>query len=171
LVEDNNYMRSMLAIILKALGVENVKLATHGGEAIEVLKLMQLDPQRAGLMSVDMILSNWEMSPVDGLILLRWVRRHKESPDRFIPFVMVTGYADKHKVAESRDLGVTEMLAKPYSLDNVAERLMQVVEKPRQFVHTSTYFGPGRRRRAEAFSGKERRVLVEGSEYVEVVYD
>ena len=171
LVEDNNFMRSMLAIVLKALGVENVKLATHGGEAIEILKLMQLDPMRAGLMSVDMILSNWEMSPVSGLILLRWVRRHKESPDRFIPFVMVTGYADKSKVAESRDLGVTEMLAKPYSLDNVAERLIQVVERPRQFVHTSSYFGPDRRRKSDSFQDKERRVLVEGSPYVEVVYD
>lgn len=171
LAEDNTYMRSMLAMVLKALGVERVKLAADGGEAIDILKMMQTDPMRAGIMSVDMILSNWEMSPVDGLILLRWVRRHKESPDRFIPFVMVTGHADKGKVAEARDLGVTELLAKPYSIEQVAERLMQVVEKPRQFVHNSSYFGPDRRRKAETHSGAERRLLGEKSDSVEVVYD
>lgn len=170
-VDDNSYMRSLLLNSLKALGVGQVKTVGHGGDAIDLLKLMGTDPMRAGLMSLDVVYSNWQMSPVDGVMLLRWVRRHKESPDRFIPFVMVTGYADRDKVAEARDLGVTEFMAKPFSVDAVAQRLLQVIERPRPFIHTSTYFGPDRRRQQLGFQGEDRRHLREGDEGVEVVYD
>ena len=81
-------------------------------------------------------------------MLLRWVRRHKESPNRFIPFVMVTGYADREKVREARSMGAIEMLAKPFSVVNLGQRLLQVVNRPRKFVHTVKYFGPDRRHKA-----------------------
>ena len=170
-VDDNAYMRTLLLNSLKALGVGQVKLASHGGEAIELLKLMAADPMKAGVMSLDLIYSNWQMSPVDGSMLLRWVRRHKDSPDRFIPFVMVSGYADRPKVAEARDLGVTEFLAKPFSVEAVAQRLLQVIDRPRVFVHTVDYFGPDRRRQQLPFRGEDRRKLREGSPGVEVVYE
>jgi two-component system chemotaxis response regulator CheY len=170
LAEDNAYLRSLLMQSLKAIGVGNVRVCNDGGEAIDVLRLMAKDPTKAGLMSVDMILSNWQMSPVDGMMLLRWVRRHKESPNRFIPFVMVTGYADREKVAEARDMGVTEMLAKPFSVTGVAGRLLQVVDRPRQFVHNPDYFGPDRRRqKGEGPDGTERRVMQESD--IEIIYD
>lgn len=170
-VEDNRYIQSLLTLSLKALGVGQIRAAPHGGEAIDILRLMASDPMKAGLMSVDLIMSNWQMSPVDGLMLLRWVRRHKESPDRFIPFIMVTGHADREKVQEARDLGVTEILAKPFSVQNVADRLLQTIDRPRQFVHTGNYFGPDRRRRKETFADEDRRKLTDKSEEVEVVYD
>lgn len=170
LVEDNLYIRSLLMHALKALTVGNIKMADDGSEAIELLQLMAVNPMKAGILNIDIILSNWQMSPVDGLMLLRWVRRHKNSPNRFIPFVMVTGYADLDRVNEARDLGVTEILAKPFSVNSVAQRLQQVIERPRQFVHTPSYFGPDRRRQnLEPPGGNERRV--NRDDEIEVVYD
>ena len=169
LAEDNSYLRTLLLQSLKALGVGNVRTVGDGGEAIEVLQLIEKDPMRAGMMSVDFIVSNWQMSPVDGMMLLRWVRRHKESPCRFIPFVMVTGFADKEHVAEARTLGVTEMLAKPFSVDTVADRVMQLIQRPRQFIHTHDYFGPDRRRQQIDLKITDRRILTEDE--IEVVYD
>ena len=167
--EDNNYLRSLMAQSLKAIGVGNIRSADHGGDAIDILRMMAIDPSKAGLLSVDIILSNWQMSPVDGLMLLRWVRRHKESPNRFIPFIMVTGYADQDKVAEARDMGVTEILAKPFSVNTLAQRLLQVVDRPRQFVHTPSYFGPDRRRQnLGPSSGEDRRYITEDD--IEIVY-
>lgn len=167
--EDNTYLRSLLAQSLKAIGVGNIRSAEHGGEAIDILRMMAIDPSKAGLMHVDIILSNWQMSPVDGLMLLRWVRRHKESPNRFIPFIMVTGYADMDKVNEARDMGVSEILAKPFSVTSLAQRLLQVIDRPRQFVHTPDYFGPDRRRQATGSpTGEERRQMRE--EDIEIVY-
>lgn len=170
LVEDNSYLRSLLTQSLKAIGVGTVRTANDGGEAIDVLRLMSTDPVKAGLMGVDLIMSNWQMSPVDGMMLLRWVRRHKESPHRFVPFIMVTGYADRDKIAEARDMGITEVLAKPFSVTGVAARLLQVIDRPRQFVHTPEYFGPDRRRqKGEGPDGVERRVMRE--EDIEIIYD
>ena len=72
-------------------------------------------------------------------------------------------------MAEARDLGVTEMLAKPYSIDGVATRLLQVIDRPRQFVHTGDYFGPDRRRHQVAFSDRDRRKITETSAEAEVI--
>ena len=121
------------------------------------------------MQNVDIVFSNWQMSLVDGMMLLRWVRRHKESPNRFIPFVMVTGYPDREKVREARSMGATEMLAKPFSVVNLVQRLLQVVNRPRKFVHTAKYFGPDRRRKArEVPPDKDRRKIDEQN--VEVVH-
>lgn len=169
--EDNSYMRQLIGAALHAFGVGTIKEASDGGEAIELLRLMSLDPRKAGIGAIDIVFTNWQMSPVDGGMLVRWIRRHAESPNRFMPVVMITAHADRSRVAEARDLGVTEFLAKPFSMEAVAQRLLQVVERPRQFVQTASYFGPDRRRRAMAFDGTERRRLGEGSPEVEVIYD
>jgi CheY-like chemotaxis protein len=169
-VEDNSYLQTLLFQSLKAIGVGNVKTVEHGGLAIDLLRMIKQNPSQAGMMNVDLIFSNWQMSPVDGMMLLRWVRRHKESPNRFVPFTMVTGYADPAKVAEARDMGVTEMLAKPFSVNALADKLLQIVDKPRQIVHTGDYFGPDRRRTPGVPpGGNERRVITE--QEIEVVYD
>ncbi len=168
-VDDNSYMRNLLRSVLLRLGTGNVVVANAGGQAIELLKLMQEDPRKAGFSGLDFVMSNWEMSPVGGLMLLRWLRRHKDSPDKFVPFVFVTGHADLVKVQEARDLGATEVLAKPYSIDKLARVLGQLIERPRQFVLTPMYFGPDRRRRRDEAKKGERRILTEKEAIV--VYD
>lgn len=168
-VEDSVFLRSLVVTSLNALGIRQVKIADHGGDAIEFLKLQKLDPMKAGVLSIDIIISNWQMSPVDGLILLRWVRRHAESPNRFVPFIMLTSHSASNKVAEARDAGVTEFMTKPFSVAMLAQKLQTVIERPRQFVHTSSYFGPDRRRKSDGYAGPERRVITDKSPEVEVV--
>ncbi|HAJ46633.1 MAG TPA: response regulator, partial [Alphaproteobacteria bacterium] len=91
-VEDSTFIRSLVISCLNAMGVSQIKVAGHGGEAIEWLKLTKSDPMKAGVLSIDMVISDWEMEPVNGQMLLRWVRRHADSPNRFIPFIMLSGY-------------------------------------------------------------------------------
>lgn len=168
-VEDVSFMSTLMYSALKALDVGIVKTAHHGGEAIDLLKLIKRAPAKAGLMSVDIIISNWQMSPIDGLMLLRWVRRHPESPNRFVPFIMVSAHSDRRHVTAARDMGLTEFLTKPYSVNMLASKLVRVIEKPRQFVQTADYFGPDRRRRKAVFADKDRRILTDTSPGVEVV--
>ena len=168
-VEDNHYMRTMLRALLYAVGVGNVLLVKDGEEATELLRKIKENPVEAGVSTVDLIFSNWQMAPVDGAMLLKWVRRSKDSPDRFVPFVMVSGYGDVVKVAEARDLGATEFLAKPYSIDGLVKRIMVLVDRPRQFVLTPEYFGPDRRRQAMPRQEPDRRVTTEAD--IEIIYD
>jgi hypothetical protein len=61
-------------------------------------------------------------------------------------------------VNEARDAGVTEFLAKPLTARGVVERLHQAIDNKRPFIRSLSYFGPDRRRRADAlFQGPWRR--------------
>lgn len=171
LVDDNRYMVSLIRQTLTGLGVGNVKSFTEANEAIEFVKLVGENPVNAGAMQIDFIVSNWQMAPIDGLMFLRWIRTHKESPNRFIPFLMITGFGDKTKVEEARDLGVTEVLAKPFSVNSIADKLLQVIGTQRQYVQTVTYFGPDRRRQNVPFKGDEKRFLTDKDPEVKVIYE
>jgi len=168
-VEDSQFIRSILSHSLKTLGVGQVSLAEDGSRAIEFLQLVAKDPMRAGVMSVDLVISNWDMSPVDGIMLLKWIRRHKDSPDRFLPFLMLTAFTERVRVEEARDLGAHEVLSKPFTLNALSEKLMGVISRSRQFIHTKDFFGPDRRRQATDYRGAERRLLNEKSPGVQVV--
>lgn len=167
--EDSTFIRSLIISCLNAMGVSQIKVANHGGEAIDWLKLTKSDPMKAGILSIDLIISDWEMSPVDGMMLLRWVRRHAESPNRFIPFIMLTSHSDLKRVQEARDMGAHEVMGKPFSVKALAQKIGGIVEHNRQFVHTKEYFGPDRRRRNEAFGSQDRRELTDKSPGVEIV--
>ena len=156
-VDDNSFMRNLLSTTIKAFGIMNVITESDGASAIERLKLSLTDPIAASLGTVDLIISDFVMPGVDGNLFLRWIRTGNNVPDRFVPFLMVSGAADKYVVEQARDTGVTEFLAKPFSAQAVADRILQIINYPRQFVLAANYFGPDRRRAQSSFS-EERRI-------------
>ncbi|RMF75823.1 MAG: response regulator, partial [Alphaproteobacteria bacterium] len=74
-VDDSLFLRSLLVNSLRILGVGQVHAVEHGGEAIEFLRRVKTEPMKVGVQEVDIVLSNWQMSPVDGMMLLRFIRR------------------------------------------------------------------------------------------------
>lgn len=170
-VEDSTFIRSLLISCLNALSVFQIKVAEHGGDAIDLLRLMKTDPMKAGIMTMDLVITNWQMSPVDGMMLLRWIRRGQDSPNRFMPVIMVSGFSEPERVREAREMGVNEFLTKPFSVNTLAQKIVNVIERPRQFVHTGDYFGPDRRRQSKDIGFPERRVLTDKSPGVEIVHD
>lgn len=168
-VEDSQFIRSLIVNCLRVLGVGSIKSVDDGAEAIEFIKQVKDNPMKAGMMNIDLIISDWEMSPVNGMILLRWIRRHKESKDRFIPFLMLTGYSEPKRVQDARAMGVNEFMSKPFTVNALADKLFSVINKPRQFVHTSSYFGPDRRRQKVPIKGEDRRKMTYDSPEVEVI--
>jgi len=61
------------------------------------------------------VITDWRMEPLDGLDLTRIIRTGEDSPNPFVPIIMLTGYTEVARVHEARDAGVTEFLAKPVS--------------------------------------------------------
>lgn len=166
LVEDSHYILSILDELLRHMSVGNVLRAANGAEAIQRLK-ESVNPVGGGS-RIDLIISDMFMSPIDGLTLLKWVREGKDSPNRFMPFVMMSGAADDEYVTKARDRGVSEFIAKPFSAKSVYQRILTVIDRPRQFVSTKNYFGPDRHRRNEEARGDDRRTVSERD--VNVVY-
>jgi len=112
-VDDNSFMRNLISTTIKSFGIVDAVTEADGASAIERLKLSLTDPIAASLGTVDLILSDFVMPGVDGNLFLRWIRTGNGVPDRFVPFIMVSGAADKYVVEQARDAGVTEFLAKP----------------------------------------------------------
>ena len=93
-----------------------------------------------------MIIADWHMEPLDGLDFVRLVRTAKDSPNPYVPIIMLTGHTEYQRVCEARDAGVNEFLAKPISAKALYMRFASIIDNPRPFIRTKTYFGPDRRR-------------------------
>lgn len=165
-VEDNRFMRDLLCSTLSAFGIENIIAEDDGASAIRRLKLSRTNPKAAGLGTVDIILADYVMPVVDGVLLLRWLRTGSGVPDRFVPVIMISGAADRDVVEQARDAGVTEFLAKPYSARTLADRLMMVVNQPRPYILAQGYFGPDRRRNVTAVESERRKPDDEGVQII-----
>jgi two-component system chemotaxis response regulator CheY len=147
-VEDSGFMAKLLRTVLRGLGVGTVQEC--------------LDPTKVALalqdFQPDVVFLDLEMPDVDGLEIARQIRKGDESPNPFVPIIMVTAHTKKINVEQARDAGVTEFLAKPVSAKSVYERLVTCIEAPRAFIKTGGYYGPDRRRHGgEPYEGPERR--------------
>ncbi|WP_309092639.1 response regulator [Phenylobacterium sp.] len=148
LVDDNHHMRVLLAEILRALGVKEIYEANDGAEGLQMMRKH----------AVDIVMTDLSMQPLDGIDFVRLLRNSPDSPNQLAPVIMITGHSTFARVNEARDAGVNEFLAKPLTARGVVERIHQVVENPRPYVRTDSYFGPDRRRRADPeYKGPLRR--------------
>lgn len=148
IVDDSDFMRRTVEAMLEALGVGRIFHAKDANDGYTMI--CDCEP--------DFVISDWDMVPGDGLQLVEWVRNRPDSPDRYLPFIMLTGYSERNRVVIARDKGVTEFLAKPVAPKDLLSRLVSIVEEPRPFIRSDNFFGPDRRRRdEESYSGPERR--------------
>ena len=161
LVEDNAFIRNTFEDVLRRFKINNIATAANGEEAIDFLKSRRGMGRSTGAIGVDLIISDLVMSPINGILFLQWLRTADLSSNRFTPFVMLSGAADFDYVRAARDAGATEFLAKPFSAESIYKRIIEVIDHPRQFVTTSTYFGPDRRRKKGPPPASERRFIAD----------
>jgi len=148
IVDDNQHMRGILKELLRAAGVSDIKEASDPLEAFEYMKSSL----------IDLLLVDLAMPLMDGVEFIRMVRTNENSPNHFLPIIMITGHSERSRVNAARDAGVNEFLVKPVTAKGLMERLSLILNRPRNFVKSKQYFGPDRRRKADPnFSGEERR--------------
>ncbi|WPZ36014.1 response regulator [Thalassobaculum sp. OXR-137] len=147
-VEDNRFMRSILVNVIKGLGVTHVQEARDGQEALEELRNN----------AADIIVMDWELDGMSGAKLLQTVRGGKRGLNPLTPVIVVSANTIARNVLQARDTGMTEFLAKPVSAAAIYARIVSIIENPRRFVRTGSYFGPDRRRRFDPiYKGPRRR--------------
>jgi CheY-like chemotaxis protein len=105
----------------------------------------------------DVIVLDWVMEGISGIDLIKMIRSNPQSPNPFVPTIMLTGHTSLEYVQQARDAGANEFIAKPVSVKTMMSRLSSVIEHPRPYVRTKAYFGPCRRRRNEEHASGERR--------------
>ncbi|MCR9256928.1 MAG: response regulator [Alphaproteobacteria bacterium] len=147
IVDTNPLAIDMMNDILRMLGAMRIFRATHVDRAIDLL----------GNEEIDIVITERELGDQSGLELLDLVRNSSVSPNRMLPVIMLTANSEPEHVIEARDSGVTEFVAKPFTVESLYRRLVSVIARPRSFVNAESYFGPDRRRKQIAFSGPDRR--------------
>lgn len=147
-VEDSEPILKLVASVLETLGVGKCFTAKDGKEAFQIF--CEKKP--------DIVITDWQMKPVDGLALIKLIRTNKKSPNKLTPIIIITGYSAMLRVAKARDIGTTEFLVKPFSASDLANRIAHVIAKPRDYIDSDEFFGPDRRRKkVDVYSGPKRR--------------
>ena len=146
-VDDNVHMRKLVLTILQAFGVHQIYEAASGEAGWTMF--CEHTP--------DILILDWVMEGMSGIELIRKVRTDPQSPNPFVPTIMLSGHTSMSHVQQARDAGINEFIAKPVSVKTMMSRLSAVIEHPRPFVRTNSYFGPCRRRRQDEHQGPERR--------------
>jgi two-component system chemotaxis response regulator CheY len=116
-VDDFSTMRRIVKNVLKQLGYENIEEAEDGAQALAKLK--------AG--GYGFMVSDWNMPNMDGLDLLKAVRK---DPDlKNLPILMVTAEAEKDKVVAAIQAGVNNYVVKPFTAEVFKEKMDRIFEK------------------------------------------
>ena len=141
-------MMDLVAGILKTFGVQKVIPADSGEKGFD--QFCKHKP--------DLVIADWMMKPGDGIELAKKIRTHPSSPNQYVPYILMTGFSEKHRVIKARDIGITEFMVKPFSVRDLYKRLEIIIERPRQFVQSDDFFGPDRRRKKDdGFRGELKR--------------
>lgn len=111
-VDDSRAVRMILAKTLKDLGYE-VREAAHGGEALELIE--------AGDEAFSLVLADWNMPVMNGLELLRQLRRMPRLATLIV--VMVTTETELDQMAAALEAGANEYVMKPFTREILVEKL------------------------------------------------
>jgi HD-like signal output (HDOD) protein/CheY-like chemotaxis protein len=76
----------------------------------------------------DLVIADGELPGLDGLELLRQLRRHPRTPA--LPFVLISGRLDASSVRAARPLAPSAYLAKPFNAESLRQRLRTLLPAP-----------------------------------------
>ena len=117
IADDSQVARKILKATLNDLGHDNIDECTDGREALAMLHKR----------FYALVISDWNMVAMDGLELLRTMRRTPRLAA--IPLIMATSVSQVKFAAIARDGGLTHFLAKPVTARSLAERIDAIWDK------------------------------------------
>jgi len=116
-VDDFSTMRRIVKNVLKQLGFENIEEAEDGVQALAKLKNG----------AFGFMVSDWNMPNMDGLELLKNVRKEPALKD--LPILMVTAEAEKTMVVTAIQAGVNNYIVKPFTAEVFKEKMDKIFER------------------------------------------
>ncbi len=107
--DDSSTMRKIILRSLQAVGVPSATEAADGNEAVALFKPGEFD----------LVLTDWNMPGKTGLEVVQEVR----AKDPKVPIIMITTEAEKSRVMQAIQAGVSDYLVKPFTADTLREKL------------------------------------------------
>ncbi len=107
IVDDYRTMLRIIRNLLKQIGYENVDEAGDGQDAL----------RKMSRKAYDLVISDWNMQPMNGLDFLRAVRADPSL--RHVPFIMVTAESKTDNVLAAKEAGVDNYIVKPFNAETL----------------------------------------------------
>lgn len=147
IADPSAHMVSLVAGMLRGIGRRDIREANDAQAAMAEL----------GSRQFEVIVIDDGLDGLDGVELIRQLRAAVDSPNRYVPVIMMSAAPDAKRIADARDAGVTEFLRKPFAAAHLQTRLTAIEANPRSFIEAQAYQGPDRRRRSVDVGAKDRR--------------
>ena len=113
-VDDSSVMRQIIKKNLKELGFGDITDADDGASGLKKL----------GEGSFDLVVSDWNMPKMTGIEFLKAVRA--DDGLKSTAFIMVTSEADKEKIVEAVEAGVSQYIVKPFNANQLEEKVKAI---------------------------------------------
>jgi two-component system chemotaxis response regulator CheY len=117
IVDDSSVMRKIVERALRQAGLE-ILVVHEAGSGTEGLDILKTQP-------VDLILSDINMPAMDGLEFLRQIRVQSLAPG--VPVVMITTESSEAHVKQAIEAGAKGYIRKPFTAEQVKERVLPLV--------------------------------------------
>jgi len=151
-VDDQPFQRRLTTETLRTMrdvSVEHVDSAEHC-----VASLAFFQP--------DVVVTAWDMTTVDGVALTLRIRAGEAGESyRKVPVILVTDRGRFSDIDRARSAGVDEFVQRPFSTTTLLQRVRAAQSRRRDFVESTRYTGPCRRRRSpdDDYDGPRRRMF------------
>lgn len=119
LVEDEHFLRDLLIQALNSVGFSNVLEAENGSSALHLLERHE----------VDILISDIEMTQVNGFDLVRAVRMGDTRLPRDTPVVFLSGLSDVSTLSSAARLDVQGFLIKPVSAKRLLNKIRDALNE------------------------------------------
>jgi two-component system chemotaxis response regulator CheY len=113
IVDDMSTMRKLVKKACMAIGFTEFVEAGDGAQGFEALGNSALP--------IGLILSDWNMPNCTGIDLLKRVRA--DTRFKHLPFLLITAETEQHQVVEAAAARVSGYLIKPFSAEQIRQRL------------------------------------------------
>ncbi len=120
IIDDTSLMRASHKKMLMTMGIkeDNMAFAENGAEGLSELANMIKSKGR-----VDLIICDWDMPKVNGIQVLEKVRQVPIAQK--IPFIMITGHADKADIITAIKKGVDAYMVKPLKEEDFQDKIIE----------------------------------------------
>jgi two-component system, chemotaxis family, chemotaxis protein CheY len=117
IVDDYATMRRIIRNLLTQIGFDDIEEAEDGEKALKKMRAAHYG----------LVLSDWNMSPVTGLELLKTVRA--DSALAKTPFILITAESKPENIVAAKQAGVNNYIIKPFNAETLKTKINAVLSR------------------------------------------
>lgn len=111
-------MRRIIKNTLQRIGYSDFVEAADGSEGL------------AALEGVELIITDWNMPNMDGLTMVKTIRRHPSY--KTLPIIMLTTEAGREDIIEAIKHGVNNYIVKPFTPEVLKQKIDQTLQQKQE---------------------------------------